>query len=328
MIRARLRPGTNLAEGARVGNFVETKKADIGVGSKVNHLSYIGDTEIGEGVNIGAGTITCNYDGANKHRTVIGDNAFIGSNTQIVAPVTIEEGATIGARSDLYSFGIVLYEMLTGRLPFRGEGDQAVLHSILHEDPRPVTELRSDLPRDVARLVKHCLEKEPRKRLQTTLDLANELEELRREVDSGEALTSGGAPIATRRAGGKRRVWLVSGAVVAALVAGAVDGPDEDDLARVLRARGQLPGAGRVVAEVIVRMTFSSVSRSVSPTGVMVTSAVLDPSGIETVPLPALNVKPGSVLSTVKSVVSVALPATSKLTGTSDPVAASLIVKV
>ena len=94
---ARIRPGTELAAGARVGNFVEVKNSQIGAGSKVNHLSYIGDTTMGRGVNIGAGTITCNYDGANKHRTVIGDNAFIGSDTQLVAPVCIGEGATVGA---------------------------------------------------------------------------------------------------------------------------------------------------------------------------------------------------------------------------------------
>ncbi|QTR53787.1 bifunctional UDP-N-acetylglucosamine diphosphorylase/glucosamine-1-phosphate N-acetyltransferase GlmU [Thiothrix unzii] len=98
---ARLRPGTVLAEKAKIGNFVETKKARIGKGSKVNHLSYIGDTEMGESVNIGAGTITCNYDGANKHKTVIGDNVFVGSCTQLVAPVTIAQGATIGAGSTI-----------------------------------------------------------------------------------------------------------------------------------------------------------------------------------------------------------------------------------
>lgn len=98
---ARLRPGTVLADNAKIGNFVETKNANIGKGSKVNHLSYIGDTEMGQDVNIGAGTITCNYDGVNKHRTVIGDRAFIGSDSQLVAPVTVEEGATIGAGTTL-----------------------------------------------------------------------------------------------------------------------------------------------------------------------------------------------------------------------------------
>jgi len=98
---ARIRPGTQLADGTKAGNFVEIKKSSIGAGSKVNHLSYIGDTEMGAGVNIGAGTITCNYDGANKHRTVIGDNAFIGSDTQLVAPVAVGEGATIGAGSTI-----------------------------------------------------------------------------------------------------------------------------------------------------------------------------------------------------------------------------------
>jgi len=98
---ARLRPGTELANGAKVGNFVETKKARIGVGSKVNHLSYIGDAEVGEGVNIGAGTITCNYDGVNKFKTSIGDGAFIGSNSALVAPVEIGAGATVGAGSTI-----------------------------------------------------------------------------------------------------------------------------------------------------------------------------------------------------------------------------------
>lgn len=94
---ARLRPGTRLAEDAKVGNFVETKNSRLGAGSKVNHLSYVGDAELGRGVNVGAGTITCNYDGVAKHRTVIGDGAFIGSNTALVAPVTVGAGATIGA---------------------------------------------------------------------------------------------------------------------------------------------------------------------------------------------------------------------------------------
>jgi len=96
---SRLRPGAHLDGNAHIGNFVEIKKSTVANGSKVNHLTYIGDSEIGAGVNIGAGTITCNYDGANKHKTVIGDNAFIGSNTALVAPVTIEKGVTIGAGS-------------------------------------------------------------------------------------------------------------------------------------------------------------------------------------------------------------------------------------
>lgn len=98
---ARLRPGTQLAKGVKIGNFVETKKANIGEYSKVNHLSYVGDSEIGRDVNVGAGTITCNYDGANKHKTVIGDNSFIGSNTALVAPVKIGKGATVGAGSTI-----------------------------------------------------------------------------------------------------------------------------------------------------------------------------------------------------------------------------------
>lgn len=96
---ARLRPGTELADKAKVGNFVETKKARIGKGSKVNHLSYIGDSEIGEKVNVGAGTITCNYDGVNKSKTVMADGVFIGSNSSLVAPVNIGENATVGAGS-------------------------------------------------------------------------------------------------------------------------------------------------------------------------------------------------------------------------------------
>ena len=94
---ARLRPGATLAEGAHVGNFVEIKKATLGKGSKAGHLSYLGDAEIGANVNIGAGTITCNYDGVNKSLTVIGDNVFVGSDTQLVAPVTVAAGTTIAA---------------------------------------------------------------------------------------------------------------------------------------------------------------------------------------------------------------------------------------
>ncbi len=100
---ARLRPGTVLAAEAKIGNFVETKKANIGRGSKVNHLTYIGDSEIGDAVNIGAGTITCNYDGVNKFKTEIGDGAFIGSNTSLVAPVRIGARATVGAGSTVTS---------------------------------------------------------------------------------------------------------------------------------------------------------------------------------------------------------------------------------
>jgi len=98
---ARLRPGTDLSEKAKIGNFVETKKAKIGEGSKVNHLSYIGDTTIGIGANVGAGTITCNYDGVNKSVTNIGDGAFIGSNSSLVAPVNIGKNATVGAGSTI-----------------------------------------------------------------------------------------------------------------------------------------------------------------------------------------------------------------------------------
>lgn len=98
---ARIRPEADISDNAHIGNFVEIKKSVIGKGSKVNHLAYIGDTKMGSGVNIGAGTITCNYDGANKHLTVIGDNAFIGSDSQLVAPVTIGDNATIGAGSTI-----------------------------------------------------------------------------------------------------------------------------------------------------------------------------------------------------------------------------------
>jgi len=98
---ARLRPGTELSEQAQVGNFVEIKKSYLGVGSKAGHLAYIGDAQVGAGVNIGAGTITCNYDGANKHITEIGDGAFIGSNSSLVAPVKIGKNATVGAGSTI-----------------------------------------------------------------------------------------------------------------------------------------------------------------------------------------------------------------------------------
>jgi bifunctional UDP-N-acetylglucosamine pyrophosphorylase/glucosamine-1-phosphate N-acetyltransferase len=100
---ARIRPGTRLADHTKVGNFVELKKARVGPGAKVNHLSYVGDSEIGAHANIGAGTITCNYDGFGKYRTVIGAGAFIGSNTSLVAPVTIGDGAIVGAGSVITS---------------------------------------------------------------------------------------------------------------------------------------------------------------------------------------------------------------------------------
>ena len=96
---ARLRPGSILKSGSKVGNFIEIKKSTIGKGSKVNHLSYIGDTNLGKNVNIGAGTITCNYDGIRKNKTKIKDNVFIGSNTSLVAPITINEKSTVGAGS-------------------------------------------------------------------------------------------------------------------------------------------------------------------------------------------------------------------------------------
>ncbi|MGA3032820.1 MAG: DapH/DapD/GlmU-related protein [Terracidiphilus sp.] len=96
---AHLRPGSEIGEGAHVGNFVETKKARLGKGVKANHLSYLGDAEIGEGTNIGAGTITCNYDGVNKHATRIGKGAFVGSDSTLVAPISLGDGAYIGAGS-------------------------------------------------------------------------------------------------------------------------------------------------------------------------------------------------------------------------------------
>src|SRR5262249_8874634 len=94
-----LRPGSDIGEGAHVGNFVETKKAKLGKGSKANHLTYLGDAEIGEGVNIGAGTITCNYDGVHKYKTVIEDGVFVGSDSTLVAPVRLGKGAYVGAAS-------------------------------------------------------------------------------------------------------------------------------------------------------------------------------------------------------------------------------------
>ena len=96
---ARVRPNTVLEKGSKVGNFVEIKKSKIGKNSKVNHLTYIGDTNIGKNVNVGAGTITCNYDGIKKSKTLIKDNVFVGSNSSLVAPLTLEEGSTIGAGS-------------------------------------------------------------------------------------------------------------------------------------------------------------------------------------------------------------------------------------
>jgi len=98
---ARIRPGTHIASNVQIGNFIEIKNSFIDSGSKAHHVSYLGDSEIGKRVNIGAGTITCNYDGANKHKTIIGDDAFIGSNTELVAPVTVGAGATIGAGSTI-----------------------------------------------------------------------------------------------------------------------------------------------------------------------------------------------------------------------------------
>ena len=115
---ARLRPGTVLADGARIGNFVEIKKATIGMGSKVNHLSYIGDCEMGAEVNIGAGTITCNYDGVNKHKTEIGSGVFVGSNSTLVAPLRIEEQGFIAAGSTVTKV-VDKGDLAIGRAPQR-----------------------------------------------------------------------------------------------------------------------------------------------------------------------------------------------------------------
>jgi bifunctional UDP-N-acetylglucosamine pyrophosphorylase/glucosamine-1-phosphate N-acetyltransferase len=114
-----------LEDGAKVGNFVEVKKANIGAHAKVNHLTYIGDAEIGAGANIGAGTITCNYDGVNKHKTIVGEGAFIGSNSSLVAPVTIGRGAYIASGSvitkdvepDALAFGRARQEQKSGYAP-------------------------------------------------------------------------------------------------------------------------------------------------------------------------------------------------------------------
>jgi len=130
---ARLRPGANLGEGAKVGNFCEVKQAEIGAGAKVNHLSYIGDAFVGEKTNIGAGTITCNYDGVNKHVTRIGANAFIGSNSALVAPVSIGDGALVASGSvithdvpaDAAAFGRARQEIKPGRAKVLRERYQA-----------------------------------------------------------------------------------------------------------------------------------------------------------------------------------------------------------
>ena len=113
---ARLRPGAELLEGAHVGNFVEMKKARLGKGSKAGHLTYLGDAEIGDNVNIGAGTITCNYDGANKFKTIIGDDVFVGSDTQLVAPVTVGNGVTIAAGTTV-TRDIADNELVLSRVP-------------------------------------------------------------------------------------------------------------------------------------------------------------------------------------------------------------------
>lgn len=115
---ARLRQGTKLSRGAKIGNFVETKNATIGEGSKANHLTYLGDTVIGEASNIGAGTITCNYDGFNKHQTLIGDGVFVGSNSSLIAPVEISDGAYIGSGSAI-SGSVASDDLVLTRAPLR-----------------------------------------------------------------------------------------------------------------------------------------------------------------------------------------------------------------
>lgn len=119
---SRLRPGAELAAETHVGNFVEIKKAVVGKGTKVNHLTYVGDAEIGSGCNIGAGVITCNYDGANKFKTLIGDNVFVGSDVQLVAPVKVNNGATIGAGSTITK-DVAAGELVTTRVPQRHTAD-------------------------------------------------------------------------------------------------------------------------------------------------------------------------------------------------------------
>lgn len=115
---SRLRPGAELAEETHIGNFVEIKKSTIGKGSKVNHLTYIGDSEVGKNCNIGAGVITCNYDGANKFKTIIGDNVFVGSDSQLVAPITIANGSTIGAGATVTK-DVAENELVISRVPQR-----------------------------------------------------------------------------------------------------------------------------------------------------------------------------------------------------------------
>ena len=115
---SRLRPGAELAAETHVGNFVEIKKSTVGKGSKVNHLTYVGDSEIGSNCNIGAGVITCNYDGANKFKTIIGDDVFVGSDTQLVAPVKVANGATIGAGTTI-TRDVSENELVITRVPQR-----------------------------------------------------------------------------------------------------------------------------------------------------------------------------------------------------------------
>jgi bifunctional UDP-N-acetylglucosamine pyrophosphorylase/glucosamine-1-phosphate N-acetyltransferase len=130
-----------------VGNFVEMKKTDLGEGSKANHLSYLGDAKIGKGVNIGAGTITCNYDGVHKHQTTIGDNVFLGSDTQLVAPVTVGDGAVIAAGTTV-TVDVPADSLAIAREPQKNVADWAAKRRILLErssagGPQPVGKRKS-----------------------------------------------------------------------------------------------------------------------------------------------------------------------------------------
>jgi bifunctional UDP-N-acetylglucosamine pyrophosphorylase/glucosamine-1-phosphate N-acetyltransferase len=125
-----LRPGVLVRRTAKVGNFVEMKKTDLGEGSKANHLSYLGDAKIGKGVNIGAGTITCNYDGVHKHQTTIGDNVFLGSDTQLVAPVTVGNGAVVAAGTTV-TVDVPADSLAIAREPQKNIGDWAAKRRII-----------------------------------------------------------------------------------------------------------------------------------------------------------------------------------------------------
>jgi bifunctional UDP-N-acetylglucosamine pyrophosphorylase/glucosamine-1-phosphate N-acetyltransferase len=142
-----LRPGVFVRRTAKVGNFVEMKKTDLGEGSKANHLSYLGDAKIGKGVNIGAGTITCNYDGVHKHQTTIGDNVFLGSDTQLVAPVTVGDGAVIAAGTTV-TVDVPADSLAISREPQKNLADWAAKRRIMFErnsagGPQPAGDRKS-----------------------------------------------------------------------------------------------------------------------------------------------------------------------------------------